>query len=110
MYATGDLPQVIDHPHESRGNIRGPGTDIAVFWGCRRRTQPERQRDEALLRAVVQVSLDPPPGLIRGCDDPRPRGGKLGPALGVSDGRGDKLSEVRHAAGGAGRKRLSPRQ
>ena len=45
-------------------------------WGRRHlrlgEPQRERQGDEALLRAVVQVSLEPPAGLVLGRDDPRP--------------------------------------
>jgi hypothetical protein len=45
--------------------------------------------------AAQAVVTTPSPSLIRGGDDPCPRGGKLFSALGVSDGRGDELSEVR---------------
>ena len=36
--------------------------------------QGEPDRDEPLLGAVVEVALDPPSLLVRGRDDPRPRG------------------------------------
>jgi hypothetical protein len=62
----------------------------------------EAERDQALLGAVVQVPLDPPPGLIRGRDDSRPGGGQLGPALRIPDGGRDQLRKVRHAVSGAG--------
>ena len=32
------------------------------------------------MHSIVQVPLDPAPRLVRGRDDPRPRGGELGPA------------------------------
>ena len=34
--------------------------------------QRQADRDEALLGAVVQVTLDPPPLLVAGLDDPSP--------------------------------------
>jgi hypothetical protein len=36
----------------------------------------ERERDEPLLYSIVQIPLDLPPRLVRGRDDPRPRGGE----------------------------------
>jgi len=41
----------------------------------------DRQGDEVLLGAVVQVALDPPPRLVGGGHDPLPRGDQLGVAL-----------------------------
>ena len=38
------------------------------------RAQPQRERDELLLRAVVEVALEPPPLGLAGGDDPLPRG------------------------------------
>ena len=40
--------------------------------------QGERRRDEPLLRAVVEVALESPPGLVGRVDDPRPRRLELG--------------------------------
>ena len=37
----------------------------------------ERERDEPLLRAVVEVALQPAALLVRGLDDPRARGAQL---------------------------------
>ena len=37
----------------------------------------EREADEALLRAVVEVALDPAPRVVGGLHDPRPRGAQL---------------------------------
>lgn len=52
MYAPGDFAQVIEHVRELRGYARDLGTDLATFRGCRRcRTQPQGQRNEALLCA-----------------------------------------------------------
>ena len=40
--------------------------------------EPDAERDEPLLRAVVEVALEPPPLLVARLDDPRPRRGHLG--------------------------------
>ena len=37
----------------------------------------ERERDQPLLRAVVEVALEPPPLVVAGRDDPRARGAQL---------------------------------
>ena len=107
MDAAGDLPQVIKHAHELRGDIvHDLGTDLATFGGCRRcRPQPQGQRDEALLGAVVQVVLDAPAGLIRGGDDPRARGHQLSPALRVRDRGGHQVGELGHPLLGIRRQR-----
>ena len=39
--------------------------------------QVERERDELLLRAVVEVALDPPPRRVARLDDPQPRDPQL---------------------------------
>ena len=41
----------------------------------------DRERDEVLLRAVVEVALDPAPGLVGGSDDAQPGGLELRVAL-----------------------------
>ena len=42
----------------------------------------------------MQVTLQPPPRLVRGGDDPGARGGQLGAALGVGDGGAHKFGEL----------------
>ena len=109
MDAMGDFPQVVDHAHELRGDAGDLGTELGPsgIW-LRRRAQPERQRHEPLLCAVVQVALDPPADLIRGGDDPRTRGDQLGPALRVRHRGRDQLGELRHPLLGVGRQRRLP--
>jgi len=59
-----------------------------------------------LLDAVVQITLDPPPGVIRRGDDPRPGGHQLGATLRVGDRRRDQLGERDQARLGVRRQRL----
>ena len=109
MDATGDLPQVIDHAHELRGRVRHLGTRLATCGGwLRGHAQPEGQRDEALLGAVVQVPLDPPTGLIRCGDDPRAGDHELSPALRIRDRCRDQLGELGHPLLGVARQRPLP--
>jgi len=72
--------------------------------------QVERQGDQALLRAVVEITLDPAAGLVGGDDDPGPGGGELGAAVSVGDSDGDELGELLQAALDPARQpsRLSP--
>ena len=43
------------------------------------------ERDQPLLHAIVEVSLNPPPNVIRRGDDPPARGGKRQPAVRIRD-------------------------
>ena len=56
--------------------------------------QLERDRDEALLRAVVQVALEPLPLGVADLDEPRARGGELLVGVGVGQRLGDEVREV----------------
>ena len=53
-----------------------------------------RQRDQPLLRAVVQVALDPAPRLVAGLHDAGARVGELLARLRVGQGLGDQLGEA----------------
>ena len=75
---------------------------------CARRSL-EPQRDEPLLRAVVQIPLDPPARLVRCGDDPGARRGELSRGLRVRHGDGDELGEGLQALLGAGGEALVPR-
>jgi hypothetical protein len=70
--------------------------------------QLEAEPHESLLRAVVQVALDPPPLLVAGRHDPGPGGGKLRAAVGVRDRRGHELGELRDARLGDVRQQRVP--
>ena len=56
--------------------------------------EPERDRDEALLRAVVEVALEPPPLGVADLDEPRARGGELLVRVGVGQRLSDEVGEV----------------
>ena len=65
--------------------------------------QADRERDEPLLRAVVEVALEPPPLAVAGGDHARPRRGELLARLGVGERLGDELGERGDAVLGPGR-------
>ena len=50
-----------------------------------------------MLGPVVQIALDPPPGLISGGNDPRTRRGQLGAALRIRDRHRNQLREIAEA-------------
>jgi hypothetical protein len=90
VQALGQLPELgqrllefLCRVAQGRGQFRvaaGPGLGQA---------QRERQRQQALLRAVVQVPLDPLAFHVAGAQDPRPRGPdflQLRPDLGLQPG------------------------
>ena len=51
---------------DSLPSLASSGGTAACTW-----PQVQHQRDQLLLGAVVQITLDPPPGLIGSGDDPR---------------------------------------
>ena len=57
----------------------------------------ERERDEALLGAVVEVPLEPPPLGVAGLDDARARRGQLLAGLRVAQRDGDEVRELLEA-------------
>ena len=68
--------------------------------------QHQRQRDEPLLRAVVEVALEPAALVVAGRDDPGARRRELLPRLGVGQRERDQLGEVGDPLLGAGQERL----
>ena len=75
MDAVRDLPQFVQGGEQTLGQQRQLALDVVRGPGGHRLDHPglQPERDEALLDAVVQVTLEPPPGLVRGRDDPGPR-------------------------------------
>jgi hypothetical protein len=94
--AAGDLAQLIQHagcPGDGAVELR---VELAELGWYRRLccAQVQRQRDQPLLGAVVQVSPDTSAGLVGGGDDPRARRGELGPTFSIGDGGRDELGEL----------------
>ena len=67
-----DLTQLVHYARQPLDDVGQLGPELAELGRHRRlrSAQFERERDELLLRAVVQVALDPPPGRVGGGDDP----------------------------------------
>jgi hypothetical protein len=67
-----DLPQFIQRGPEPGRQQRQLTLNLVRGPGCHRLDSAgfQRERDEALLDAVVQVTLEPPPGLVGGGDNP----------------------------------------
>jgi hypothetical protein len=59
-----------------------------------REPQADRQRNQPLLGAVVQVPLQPAPLGVARLDDPQPRGRQLLACLGARDRERDQLGEL----------------
>ena len=73
------LRELVARGHDERLGGGGVGVDLGPH-------EPEldAERDEALLRAVVQVALEPPALGVARCDDALPRGPQLAePLLGL---------------------------
>ena len=71
---------------------RGPDLDHGA-----RHLERDDGVHQPLLRAVVDVALQAPSGLVGGGDDARPRGGELRLRLGVGDRDGGQLGELGEA-------------
>lgn len=75
MDASGDPPQFGERPLGQSLRLRRAGGGVRVTGFLRRRAQhpqKERETDEALLCAVVQVALELLPLCVRRLDDARP--------------------------------------
>ena len=79
MQAAGELPQLFER---ERGLIRGAAEQLAcrariVVELVEREPDRHRERDEVLLRAVVEVPLEAPSLDVTGGDDAGPRRGEV---------------------------------
>ena len=90
------LAQLVHHARQPLDDAGQLGVELAELGrhGRLSRAQLERERDELLLRAVVQVALDPLPCRIGGGHDPRARSGELRSALGIRDRGRHELGEL----------------
>ena len=95
MDAARDLAQLVQRAGRSGGSaveFRAQLPELGRHRGPRR-AQLQRQRNQPLLGAIVQVPLDLPARLVGGGHDPRPRGGHLGLCPGVGDRGCHQLGE-----------------
>ena len=104
MDPAGELAQLLDRELELRRGLIRRGDRLGVLAGPSGEPSPdaaqrERDRDEPLLGAVVEVALQPAALLVGRLDDPRPRAADLGldgPHLReVADDRGDLVRAAR---------------
>ena len=91
----------------ARGVVEQVGRGLGVRGQPRpRQAQLEHDGDEALLRAVVQVALEPAPLLVAGLDQARARGDQVGARLRAGDGQRGELAERAEAVLGVRRQRV----
>ena len=99
MDAARHLAEFLDHARQSIGETAD--LRLYVLQAGRnppfRGAQPERQRDQLLLRPVVEIALDPPPGFVGGGDDAGARSGELGAHRRVRNRSRDELGEAGEA-------------
>ena len=109
MDATRVITQFVQRVRQSGSDEFQIGAELAKLGRHRRvrHAQLQHQRDQPLLGAVVQVTLDPLASLVRSGDEPRPRFYELGLRFGVGDRGRDEFGEIGDAALGSGRKRAA---
>ena len=117
MDPAGELTELLQAERELVARLRDQ-----LRRGCRivgqprlGNAKPERERDQTLLRAVVEVPLQPPPLGVAGLDDARPRRRQLLAGLRVRERDRDEARELlepgprRRAGIGRGRRRSRSR-
>ena len=97
MQTSRELAQVLEHRLEVLLHAFEPDVRVVLFLRDGRsdalEVQPER--DQPLLRPIVQIALDPLARLICRRDDARARGDQLGTRRGVRDRRRNQLRDAR---------------
>ncbi len=73
MDAAGELAQLVERDGELLLRVGDGGAERRPVVCRLREAEAERECEEALLRAVVQVALEAAPLVVGGFDDPRPR-------------------------------------
>jgi hypothetical protein len=93
---TRDLLQILDRRYQSRRDAGQLGAEVVPLGGKVRlhRAHGQPERNEPLLRTVMEVALDPTPGLVRRGDDTPPRSGQLRLTLRLRNRRRDELCEI----------------
>ena len=102
--AAGELAQLLQRVGEL---LAGPLEVGVVGMAAGGQPQHQRQRDEPLLRAVVEVALQPPPLGVARRDDAGARRRELLARLGVRQRLRRQLGEVGDPLLGVGRERLA---
>ena len=104
MYAPGELAQLVERARQSGRNVVEFGGELVELGRDLGLSRPylERKRDEPLLRAVVQVTLDAAPGLVGGGDDAGAGRPQLSVRLGIGDRGGDEFGKGGGGGGGWG--------
>src|ERR1700745_2840263 len=71
--ATRQLTELFERSRQALGDPADIGAEFLQVWRRLRlgAAQGDQKRDKALLRPVVQVSLDASPRLVGSCDDAR---------------------------------------
>ena len=105
MEAAGELPELLERGRKLLGRglqelLRRGGV---VVQPCLSQPEREGERHETLLRAVVEVPLEPAPCGITRLHDPCARRGQLLPRLGVREREGDQPRELSEPFLGVGR-------
>ena len=77
MDAARELAQLRERDRELLADLVDGAREPAVRQPRLEHPQVEREADELLLGAVVQVALDPPARVVGGLDDPQPRDPQL---------------------------------
>ena len=103
MDAAGQLAQLLQRVREL---LAGALEVLVVGVPAGGQAQHQRERDEPLLSAVVEVALQPPALVVAGLDDAGARGGELLARLRVRERLRGELGEVRDPLLGALRERL----
>src|SRR5581483_9824725 len=95
------LAQLVGEDVEQPGRLPGRALQLRTH-----EPQPERERDEALLRAVVEVPLEAAALCVARLDDAPPGSRELVARVRARDGEADELGECEQAMLRRERKRL----
>src|SRR5512132_1719374 len=108
MKPARELAHVVEHGFDLATDPRQTGMRILLLRGNAgvHGLHVEAERDEPLLRAVMEVALDSPPSLVAGRDDSCARGDQLRTGGRIRDSRRYQLREACDPLLGASRQGL----